>query len=104
MNGVLAPTAQLSLGIYKNTDLKVRYLPEISSNDTKIKAFGVGVMHDVKQHIPGIGILPFDLLCSRSVYTYHRINLSRKHVCQARWRSASSGNGHRNLMVGSTRH
>jgi hypothetical protein len=61
MNGVLAPTAQLSLGIYKNTDLKLRYLPEITSNDTKIRAFGVGVMHDIKQHIQGISILPFDL-------------------------------------------
>lgn len=61
MNGVLAPTAQLSLGIYKNTDLKVRWLPEISSNNTSIRAFGVGVMHDIKQHIPGISILPFDL-------------------------------------------
>ncbi|MGC3946288.1 MAG: hypothetical protein QM762_17515 [Chryseolinea sp.] len=61
INGVLAPTAQLSLGIYKNTDLKIRWLPEISSNSTTIKAFGVGVMHDIKQHIRGISILPFDL-------------------------------------------
>jgi len=61
INGVLAPTAQLSLGIYKNTDLKIRWLPEISSNSTTIKAFGVGVMHDIKQHLPGISILPFDL-------------------------------------------
>lgn len=61
MNGVLAPTANLSVGIYKNTDLKLRWLPEIESNNTRIKAFGLGVMHDVKQHIPGIKILPFDL-------------------------------------------
>jgi hypothetical protein len=61
MNGVLAPTAQLSLGIYKNTDLKLRWLPEISSNSTSVKAFGVGVMHDIKHHINGISILPFDL-------------------------------------------
>lgn len=61
INGVLAPTAQLSVGIYKNTDLKIRWLPEISSHHTNIKAFGFGVMHDVKQHIRGISILPFDL-------------------------------------------
>ena len=61
MNGVLAPTAQLSIGIYKNTDLKLRWLPEITSNNTSIKAYGFGVMHDIKQHIRGISILPFDL-------------------------------------------
>lgn len=61
MNGVLAPTAQLSIGVYKNTDLKLRWLPEISSNNTSIRAFGIGVMHDIKQHIPGMRILPFDL-------------------------------------------
>ena len=61
INGVLAPTAQLSLGVYKNTDLKVRWLPEISSNNSTIRAYGFGVMHDIKQHIRGISILPFDL-------------------------------------------
>lgn len=61
MNGVAAPTAQITIGIYKNTDLKVRWLPEVSSHNTGVRAFGIGVMHDVKQHIPGIKILPFDL-------------------------------------------
>jgi hypothetical protein len=61
VSGVLAPTAQIGLGIYKNTDLKVRWIPEIDFSDSKIKLFGVGVMHDIKQHIPGIKVLPFDL-------------------------------------------
>lgn len=60
-NGVVAPTAQLSVGVYKNTDLKLRWLPEINYGNTSISAWGVGVMHDIKQHMPGISILPFDL-------------------------------------------
>ena len=61
ISGVLAPTAQIGLGIYKNTDLKIRWIPEVTSGDTKIKLLGFGVMHDIKQHIPGIKILPFDI-------------------------------------------
>jgi hypothetical protein len=61
VSGVIAPTAQLGIGIYKNTDLKFRYMPEVESGKTKIKLIGFGVMHDIKQHIPGIKLMPFDL-------------------------------------------
>ena len=61
VSGVGAPTLTLGIGIYKNTDLKVRWMPEVGSEDSKIKLFGLGVMHDIKQHIPGIKLLPFDL-------------------------------------------
>ena len=53
---------QLGIGIVKNTDLKIRWLPEIDlGDDGKFKMFGIGIMHDVKQHIPGIKLAPFDL-------------------------------------------
>ncbi|HTE33566.1 MAG TPA: DUF6588 family protein [Chryseolinea sp.] len=61
INGVLAPTAQVGLGIYKNTDLKIRWMPEVEYGSTKVKLLGFGVMHDIKQHIRGIKVLPFDL-------------------------------------------
>lgn len=61
ISGVLAPTAQIGIGIYKNTDLKVRWMPEVSAGSSKIKLIGFGVMHDIKQHMPGIKLLPFDL-------------------------------------------
>jgi hypothetical protein len=61
VSGVLAPTAQLGIGVYKNTDIKIRWMPEVESGSTKIKLFGVGLMHDIKQHIPGMKLLPFDL-------------------------------------------
>lgn len=53
---------QLGIGIVKNTDLKIRWLPEIDlGDDGKFKLFGIGIMHDIKQHIPGIKLAPFDL-------------------------------------------
>ena len=61
VSGVLAPTAQIGIGIYKNTDLKVRWIPEVTFDESKIKLLGFGVMHDIKQHIPGIKVLPFDI-------------------------------------------
>ena len=51
----------LGIGIYKNTDLKFRFFPEQQYGDFKVSMFGIGVLHDVKQWIPGIKNLPFDL-------------------------------------------
>lgn len=61
-NGIPVPMAQLGIGIVKNTDLKIRWTPEIDIDENgKFKLLGFGVMHDVKQHIPGLKNLPFDL-------------------------------------------
>jgi hypothetical protein len=61
VSGVVAPTVTLGVGIYKGTDLKVRYMPEVEAGKTKIKLIGFGLLHDIKQHIPGIKLIPFDL-------------------------------------------
>jgi hypothetical protein len=61
VSGVLAPTVQLGIGIIKNTDLKIRWMPEVEAGSSKVKLLGFGLLHDVKQHIPGIKTLPFDL-------------------------------------------
>ena len=61
VSGVLAPTVQLGIGIIKNTDLKIRWMPEVETGSSRVKLLGFGVLHDVKQHIPGIKTLPFDL-------------------------------------------
>jgi hypothetical protein len=62
MNRIPVPMAHLGIGLPKGTDLKIRFVPAISIGDGgEIKMFGVGVMHDVKQWIPGIKRLPFDL-------------------------------------------
>jgi hypothetical protein len=60
-SAVPVPMIQLGVGIIKNTDLKIRFVPEQKSNSVTFKMFGIGVMHDIKQHIPGIKKLPFDL-------------------------------------------
>lgn len=58
---VAMPMAQIGIGIIKGTDLKFRFVPKVEAGDSEINMFGIGVLHDVKQHIPGIKLLPFDL-------------------------------------------
>lgn len=60
-NVVPAPTINLGVGLIKNTDLKVRYMPEVSSNDFKMDLVGFGIMHDIKQYIPFLKRLPIDV-------------------------------------------
>jgi hypothetical protein len=55
------PMIQVGIGVIKNTDLKIRFCPEQEAGDSKFKMLGFGVMHDIKQHIKGIKLLPFDL-------------------------------------------
>lgn len=61
ITGVPTPTVNLGIGIYKNTDLKIRLVPQQDFGDYSVRMFGIGVLHDVKQWIPGIKNLPFDL-------------------------------------------
>ncbi|HTH56967.1 MAG TPA: DUF6588 family protein [Cyclobacteriaceae bacterium] len=61
MNAIPVPIIQLGVGLIKSTDLKVRYLPEQKQGDSKLGMLGFGLMHDIKQHIPGVKMLPFDL-------------------------------------------
>ena len=61
-NFMPVPIAHLGIGLPKNTEIKIRFVPTIGLGDEgEFKIFGVGVMHDIKQHIPGIKLLPFDL-------------------------------------------
>lgn len=64
-NIVPAAAAQIGIGLIKGTEVKLRLIPAQTFGDpgqeTSVKMFGLGVMHDVKQWIPGIKNLPFDL-------------------------------------------
>lgn len=64
-NVVPTGMAQIGIGLVKNTELKIRFTPAITVGDpgeeVTTKLFGIGVLHDVKQWIPGIKNLPFDL-------------------------------------------
>ena len=56
------PYLQGSVGIIKDTEILFRYAPEITLQDNfKVGHWGVGIKHGIKQWIPGIKILPFDL-------------------------------------------
>ena len=44
--------------------MKIRYTPDMSFGDEEeanVKLFGIGVMHDIKQYLPVVNKLPFDL-------------------------------------------
>ena len=55
--------AQFGFGLPLNTDIKFRYVPNISlfEGGGGVNMWGIGVLHDIKQHIPGIEHLPFQL-------------------------------------------
>lgn len=55
------PIVHLGIGLPKGTDIKLRYLPAIGFDEISINMFGIGIMHDIKQWIPGVKNLPFSL-------------------------------------------
>ena len=68
MNAVPTPMVQLGVGLFKGTELKLRIIPESitesafgEENGTGLSVFGVGLMHNIKQYLPGAKLLPFDL-------------------------------------------
>lgn len=63
-NAVPTPMIQAGIGLIKGTDLKIRYVPKQTFGDedeVNFNLFGIGIMHDIKQHIPVVKALPFDL-------------------------------------------
>lgn len=66
INAVPIPMAQIGLGIFKGTELKLRFIPELTFDDNgkdqgSVKMFGVGIMHDIKSFLPADKLLPLDL-------------------------------------------
>lgn len=66
--GAPVPALQLGIGLPKNTDLKIRLLTDFGLLDSddpdegsgSLSGFGIGVMHDLKQWVPGLKQVPFD--------------------------------------------
>lgn len=66
INAVPVPMIQLGVGLFKGTEVKLRYIPEQNFDDNgeeqgSVKLFGIGVMHDIKSLLPADKLLPFDL-------------------------------------------
>ena len=64
---------QGGIGLFKNTDLKIRWVPTITSDELGFEfgMLGAGIMHDIKQWIPGIKHVPIDI---SAFVGYNRIN------------------------------
>ncbi len=56
-----SPMIQIGVGLIKGTDVMIRFVPKVTIGGTETKLFGLGFRHDIKQHIPAIKMLPFDL-------------------------------------------
>lgn len=62
VRGAAVPVLQAGVGIGKNTDVKLRFLPTLNFGSvTRTGLVGIGFMHDIKQHIPAWRIKTFDL-------------------------------------------
>lgn len=59
----LVPSAmvQAGIGLFKKTDLIVRFVPEQKQDEFEFSTFGIGIKHDIKQWIPFVKKLPFDV-------------------------------------------
>jgi hypothetical protein len=61
------PALGLGVGLPKGFELRLRYVPTLDLNKYfdqytgSIGLFGIGVLHDIKQWIPGMKALPLDL-------------------------------------------
>lgn len=58
---VPAPVLQVGIGVVKNTDIIVRYIPNMTFDDYKVGLLGFGIKHDIGQWIPVIKRLPIDI-------------------------------------------
>lgn len=55
------PIVQLNLGLIKGTEVMLRYFPSVDYKGYKNNYIGFGIKHDIKQWIPVISKLPFDM-------------------------------------------
>lgn len=53
------PVAQIGIGLFKHTDLKVRYFPKTSFNNVEVGVTGVALQHEFSNYLPFIKKVPF---------------------------------------------
>jgi len=56
-----SPIIQVGIGVIKNTDIKLRYIPDVARKDADYSVWGIGVLHDIGQWIPVIKKAPIDV-------------------------------------------
>jgi len=62
------PVAQIGIGMFKHTDIKVRYFPKTNFNNVEIGVFGVGLQHEFSGYLPFIKKMPFLHLSGLAAY------------------------------------
>lgn len=72
---VPAPMVQASVGIIKNTDVIVRYVPKVTLDDSKFNMTGFGIKHGINQWLPAGDLLPVNISILAG---YTNINLNSK--------------------------
>ncbi len=63
------PVVQVGFGLFKNTDVKVRYFPKTSFSDVEIGVMGIAVQHEFSNYLPFIKKVPFLHLSALAGYT-----------------------------------
>lgn len=74
INFVPSPQIQLTVGLIKNTDVSVRFTPEVGGGDFgKISSWGVGLKKEITSLLPGKSekIIPVDIALA---FGYNQIN------------------------------
>ncbi len=71
LGGLPMPMVNLGIGLLWNTDLKIRWASVTPSGGTSVNLFGFAIQHDIKQHIPGLKEVPFDL---SAIFGYTTLN------------------------------
>ena len=55
-NAVPVPMFQVGVGLFKKTDLKIRWVPKLTFDGTSVAMFGLGVQHDVAQWVRRLAV------------------------------------------------
>ncbi len=84
------PIAQIGIGLFKHTDLKVRYFPKTNFNNVAIGVFGLGVQHEFSNYLPFIKKVPF--LHLSALAAYNKISASYNPSISGTSVSASDAN------------
>lgn len=59
---VPVPALQLGLGLPLGTEIKGRFIPKVNLGDNgNVALWGIGLMHNLTQYLPGDKLLPFDV-------------------------------------------
>jgi hypothetical protein len=61
INQLPVPIINIGFGLPKGIEIKLRYVWPINVGDSKFTLFGGGIMHDIKQYLPAVKEIPFDL-------------------------------------------